>query len=71
MQNTPNGGLHATPITVYQKIHHSVLTCDSPFGVIHPSAAKHTLQRSLTSSQQQKHQQIICCALAKTYGRHS
>jgi len=35
------------------------------------SAAKHPPHRSLRISQQQKHQQIICCALAKTYGRHS
>ena len=34
-------------------------------------AAKHTLHRSLTSNQFQKQQLSICCALAKTYGRHS
>ena len=34
-------------------------------------AAKHTPHRSLRIRQHQKHQQIVCCALAKTYGRHS
>ena len=34
-------------------------------------AAKHTPQSSLRIRQYQKHQRNVCCALAKTYGRHS
>ena len=52
---------------VYQLILHLSLSID----IVHSIAAKHPLPRSLTSNQYQKHQQIICCALAKTYGRHS